>query len=364
MNENEEQKLRKLLKASPPLDPPESFYRGVLQKIERESERARVAKKSGDSPAVWRERGRAWYWNIPFKTLATACVLLLVVFATRETRKIFQVGGNPVPLDSVAFNIPETQHAGNEPARMPGAITADSAEPQLHARASAAIKAKDVPFSITKTNIQIEEDQIANGPAPRKEGFLKDKARAQMFASKPMAPGRGGDTSMGVASAGAPTAAAALDVGQAASLPAPKAAAPPVPWQMENRNSVSGVATNGSFLTEREVMNGKKASLAKALPVRTDKNFQISGPAAARAIVHKAVPAYPEWAEEVGAQGTVRIYFRVTADGTVNPHVRITRTTGYPDLDKLAIDAIKTWKFTAASQETSGIVSFEFPPKN
>ncbi len=71
MNPEEESRIQKLLKASPPLTPPESFYRGVLQKIERKSE----------------EETPRWYWGIPAKTFVTACALFVVVLAVRETKK-------------------------------------------------------------------------------------------------------------------------------------------------------------------------------------------------------------------------------------------------------------------------------------
>src|ERR1019366_2944233 len=72
MSENDPQlpeNIRKVLKKSPTFTPTESFYRGVLEKIERKR------------PSV------PWYFGYPMKTLATACVLVMLVLVTRETRK-------------------------------------------------------------------------------------------------------------------------------------------------------------------------------------------------------------------------------------------------------------------------------------
>ena len=74
MSELDDAKLRHLLKKSPTLTPPESFYRGVLDKIEKK-------------PLVADDRA-PWYWGYPAKALASVCVLLLIVMVSRETRQI------------------------------------------------------------------------------------------------------------------------------------------------------------------------------------------------------------------------------------------------------------------------------------
>ena len=76
MTENDPQlpeKIRKALKESLELVPPESFYRGVLKEIERQR-----------APA---EEKTPWYWGYRAKGLATASVLFVMVLITREPRK-------------------------------------------------------------------------------------------------------------------------------------------------------------------------------------------------------------------------------------------------------------------------------------
>src|SRR5438094_755606 len=74
MNEKDEAEIRKLLKASPPLTPPESFYRRILEKI------GSADRSLAPSPT-------RWYWGIPAKTLAAACVLMIMVLVVQEKKK-------------------------------------------------------------------------------------------------------------------------------------------------------------------------------------------------------------------------------------------------------------------------------------
>ncbi len=98
---------------------------------------------------------------------------------------------------------------------------------------------------------------------------------------------------------------------------------------------------------------------------KTKQAFDISGPLNNRPIVKKVIPQYPAWAEEQGIIGSVRLYFTVTPEGTVRPNIRVTKTTGYPQLDQLGIDALKQWQF-APSKSTDqgegewGIITFNF----
>jgi len=61
----------------------------------------------------------------------------------------------------------------------------------------------------------------------------------------------------------------------------------------------------------------------------------------------------------------VRIKFQVRADGTVRGAV-IQETCGFPELDRRAVRALKSWRFEgvtgAAAQgpETIGVVTFRF----
>lgn len=93
--------------------------------------------------------------------------------------------------------------------------------------------------------------------------------------------------------------------------------------------------------------------------------FELAGPLNNRPISHKVIPQYPAWAEEQGIIGSVRLYFTVTPEGVVRSNIRVTKTTGYPQLDQLGIDALKQWKFAPLSAADEGkgewgILTFNF----
>jgi TonB family protein len=96
---------------------------------------------------------------------------------------------------------------------------------------------------------------------------------------------------------------------------------------------------------------------------KASKGFEIAGPLNNRPIVRKVVPQYPSWAEEQGIIGSVRLYFTVTPEGQVRPNITVTKTTGYPRLDQLSIDALRQWQFSPldTSEEGQwGIITFNF----
>ena len=95
------------------------------------------------------------------------------------------------------------------------------------------------------------------------------------------------------------------------------------------------------------------------------KGFEIAGPLTNRPISYKVIPEYPAWAEEQGIMGSVRLYFTVDAAGNVRSGIRVTKTTGYPALDQLGIDALKQWKFAPLGDGEEGtgqwgIITFNF----
>jgi len=72
--------------------------------------------------------------------------------------------------------------------------------------------------------------------------------------------------------------------------------------------------------------------------------MQLEGEVANRPIVKKVTPKYPKRARKMGWEGTVVLDFLVDANGNVYD-IRVVRSSGYPDLDQAAINALKQWKF-------------------
>jgi len=73
MSQLDDQKIKELLKKSPPLTPPESFYRGVMEKIN--------APSGAHAPAP-----TPWFLGYPVKAFATACVLVVIVLVARDKK--------------------------------------------------------------------------------------------------------------------------------------------------------------------------------------------------------------------------------------------------------------------------------------
>jgi len=82
-------------------------------------------------------------------------------------------------------------------------------------------------------------------------------------------------------------------------------------------------------------------SLASKAPVSP---MQLEGEVANRPIVRKVTPKYPKRARRMGWEGVVVLEFLVDAQGNVYD-IKVVRSSGYPDLDQAAINALKQWKF-------------------
>ena len=76
-----------------------------------------------------------------------------------------------------------------------------------------------------------------------------------------------------------------------------------------------------------------------------------------RKVKTKVAPTYPELARRMNVTGRVKIEVIITPDG----RVKSTRALGgHPLLVQACIDAVKEWKFVAATEETTQVVEFEF----
>ncbi|HET8923878.1 MAG TPA: energy transducer TonB [Candidatus Acidoferrum sp.] len=76
-----------------------------------------------------------------------------------------------------------------------------------------------------------------------------------------------------------------------------------------------------------------------------------------RKVKSKTSPIYPELARRMNVAGKVKIEVVITPDG----RVKSTRIVGgHPLLVQACQDAVKEWRFTAAPEETTQVVEFEF----
>ena len=92
------------------------------------------------------------------------------------------------------------------------------------------------------------------------------------------------------------------------------------------------------------------ASAASAPPAQDDDPIVEQ----VRVLVPPA-PEYPNLSKRLGERGTVQLYMHLLADGTVG-EVRVQRSSGYARLDKSALEASTTLKFTPARTRSGKVV--------
>jgi TonB family protein len=108
----------------------------------------------------------------------------------------------------------------------------------------------------------------------------------------------------------------------------------------------------------------KKAEPEEKINIAPQRGTQllITGQLSGRAITRKTSPQYPRWAEEQGIQAEVAIDFTVKADGSVKDNLMVSRTSGYPELDDLAKDALLQFMFAplSSSDDQTGTAVFVY----
>ncbi len=98
---------------------------------------------------------------------------------------------------------------------------------------------------------------------------------------------------------------------------------------------------------------------------RQGNTFQIFGPLKDRRILEKYLPKYPRWAEEQGLECTVSLHFFVYPNGQVKTNLYVEQSSGYSEMDKLAIKALQAFRFaplgsSGRQEEQEGVIIFYF----
>jgi protein TonB len=76
---------------------------------------------------------------------------------------------------------------------------------------------------------------------------------------------------------------------------------------------------------------------------------------------YQTTPHYPEAARREGAEGVVTLRFEVLTSGKVGT-VQVQRSTGRPELDRAAVEAIKTWLFEPARRGKEAVAVWVILP--
>lgn len=76
-----------------------------------------------------------------------------------------------------------------------------------------------------------------------------------------------------------------------------------------------------------------------------------------RKVVQRQEPEYPAIAARMNLHGTVKLKIWISPDGTVR---RLEYVGGHPLLAESALKAVKTWRYQAASHESTTTVELKF----
>jgi TonB family protein len=125
---------------------------------------------------------------------------------------------------------------------------------------------------------------------------------------------------------------------------------------------------HGVIQTDDYVSGSLSGTNGKSGRTQIGQGFEIGGPVGDRKIMHRKLPEYPDWAEEKGITAVVVIFFTVKPDGSLRNSMRIERSSGYPELDQIAKDALMQWRFSPTSADSStdeawGRITFRFTLK-
>jgi TonB family protein len=102
---------------------------------------------------------------------------------------------------------------------------------------------------------------------------------------------------------------------------------------------------------------------AATADVDQKKGIEIEGPLADRPVKSYVVPPFPDWAKNQGIlEADVAIRFTVDEDGNVMTGMRVTNSSGYGRLDKLAMESLKNWVFAQkpGAGVQWGVITFRF----
>ena len=125
----------------------------------------------------------------------------------------------------------------------------------------------------------------------------------------------------------------------------------------------AGLMDAGQDLRDAPNAGGGNGRVASGAGVE----LEIEGSAAGRRLLNRPTPGCPEWVSRRGLELAVAVRFVVMDSGAVKEGILVTQTSGFPDLDKLVLAAVRKWKFEKLAAlsgrgklEQWGLVTFKF----
>jgi TonB family protein len=126
---------------------------------------------------------------------------------------------------------------------------------------------------------------------------------------------------------------------------------------LHTSNDVNGIVANVGQGKNLGLAGGRGGNAADLKGFRDA--FSVFGEIKHRKILRLKMPKYPAWAEEQGIEASTTVRVGVLADGTVDDtSVYVESTSGYPELDNLAIAAAKMFIFAALPPSKSQAVQY------
>ncbi|MGR9087204.1 MAG: energy transducer TonB [Gammaproteobacteria bacterium] len=140
---------------------------------------------------------------------------------------------------------------------------------------------------------------------------------------------------------------------------AAQSAAVAVPFGKPNRAAVSAAAkTEGpAKATSPENPTTSLSSAANASASRQPQ----TQPSLNADYLSNPAPRYPEDARERGEQGKVLVRALIDSDGSV-AELGLKRSSGYPSLDRSALDTVKKWRFVPARRGPAAVAAWVVVP--
>jgi protein TonB len=108
------------------------------------------------------------------------------------------------------------------------------------------------------------------------------------------------------------------------------------------------------------------AGLREPEPAAPEEKAQVAGivltpPAFSASYLRNPPPRYPLTARRAGEQGTVTLRVLVLPDGRAS-RVAVEKSSGSPQLDAAALEAVKAWRFTPARRGADAVESWMLVP--